>query len=1379
MDYNYAHERQENRSNPETGQGHPQNQHLLHYQHQQYPPAHHAIQAGYPGLRLAPYMNPLQGAGTPSGLVHSQEVGLVQPPRVPTSGSAASSRDSSQSSHEFDNVLSNVMQGSNVQGHYQQEPAPHSQHGMPLQQIPSLPSAQQPSPPLQQGQAHTGSGDAYHIEDLSHNTSHSRLATPTSGGPMNTTPGSIGGCANTTKSNSRVIASTGRTPKKRAAPGSSPKQLSKPPSMRAPMTQVVTPQAYQQVQILQQQQQHQPRPRECMSFSKHCQTEPLFQQVYNASMQFTKENDLPDGLEFTEDEKEKKISGVVATKDFEPGMEFGPFTGEFVKEGLGCFNPNTWEVCVRGKTWYYIDGATDPNNWMYQVRYARNTEEQNMEAYQFYGDIFFRTTKLIKMGTELRVFYGQDYCKHVGFKESLNNLLYFKDAERFECRDCDNRYTNSKSLFRHIKFEHDKENNLIPPDHVEVAKSTPPLKPKIPNLMTIKDVAAKMARDKERNAEKNKARQRPKVDKSKRFLKVKLVPLGKSSAEKYEKEEEFSCKRCRKKFPSEGHLKEHAAFHKEMRDVRPICEVCGLECKHNKALKQHLLSHNPHAYQCEFCKRYFRRRGCLVYHLRHIHQTFVGKKWTRGNAQEQMTRYVGPGEEDEEEEFHPELAKDMLESDPRSTHERHDKDQEQSQKLDPKEVKDQTQDKIFEQDDENKKTLPVCEICGEECKHNMALKQHLLSHDPTTYQCQYCDWFFKRKGCLIFHLRTKHKISAGRKWLRGTIDELLERDNALEDDSEEARLEEELRKQKRLQRLANNPKGPRHRCKLCGKECEHTRALKQHVMSHDPKSFQCKFCKWYFKRKGCLVFHLRTKHQVSVGKKWSRLEKEDLMTRSKTDEEENDEDNDYFDPNESVAEEEDDEEKDYFDENESVVEEDDDEDDDYVDENNSVVEEKDDKDDDYFDGNDSVVEEEDDEDNDYFDPNESVVEEEESMEQSGTDGEDDDGVGDRGQVLPKEPKRADTKKGRSTSNKALICNICGLECEHGKALKQHLISHDPKSLQCSYCKRYFKRKGCLVFHLRTKHQVSIGKKWSRHEKEDLMTPSKIDEKGDDGDNDYFDPNERVVEKDESQEQSGTDGEDDEWVEDRGKELRKRRKRAVTKMSRNTSDKALICKICGLECEHSKSLKQHLISHDPNALQCSYCKWYFRRKSCLVFHLRTKHRVNVGKKWSRGNELVKNAVRAKAPKALEPKDLGDLQGGASTQLEDSSTTTILYSCKFCTKKFTKPDFLLKHEAIVHVNFRRYRCRVCRKAFSTKYALQSHSHIHVGEKRFECFICNRKFNSNSLLVRHLMHHDKPDNSDLVFAAMQPHVLSESGDPIDETVEAESAAPSTIDV
>ncbi|XP_041470439.1 histone-lysine N-methyltransferase PRDM9-like [Lytechinus variegatus] len=858
MEYSYAHDRQEARANPEPGQGHPQNQHLLHYQHQQYPPPHHPIQTGYPGLRLAPYMNPLpvQGGGTPAGLGLGQEGGLVQPPRIPTSGSTASSRDSSQSSHEFENVLSTVMQGSNVQGHYHQEVPSHSQHGIPLQQIPTLPSTQQPSPPLQQGQ--TGSSNTYHIEDLSHNT---RLPTTTSCDPLSTAPGSIEVCANTSKSNSRAVSSTGRTPKKRAAPGSNPKQLSKLPSMQTPLTQIVTPQVYQQTQVSQLHADQTPRPRDTISFSKHCQTEPLFQQVYNASVHFSKEKELPDGLRYTEDEKEKKISGVVATKDLEVGMQFGPFTGEFVKEGLGCFNPNTWEVCVRGKTWYYIDGATDPHNWMLHVQFARNSEEQNLEAFQFYGDIYFRTTKHVKSGTELRVFYSQDYSKHVGFKENLNNLLYFEDAERFECRDCDNRYTNSKSLFRHIKFEHDNKKNLIPPKDFEPAKPTPPPKPKIPNLMTIKDVAAKMARDKERNAEK--ARERPRVDKSKRFLKVKLVPLGKSS-EKDEKEGEFSCKRCRKKFPSEGHLKEHAAFHKEMKDVKPICEVCGLECKHNKALKQHQLSHNPDAFQCEFCKRYFRRRGCLVYHLRHIHQTFVGEKWTRGNVQEQMTRYVGPGEEDEEEEFHPELPKDMLGKHILI----------KSKK--PRVFKCQFCPKKFIRHNlvcKHERTVHMnngrfkCEFCSKtfmeeynytlhkrkhtkerpfkcsECPQSFASEKALINHQPEhrgerPFKCDDCGKAFRTRKYMLKHKRRQH-MAPSRLFKCGYCDKTFKDNTGRE-------------------RHERRHKGIRpHVCLTCGKAFGTKYSLQTHLHVHTgEKKFSCHICGQKFALNNTLIRHL-------------------------------------------------------------------------------------------------------------------------------------------------------------------------------------------------------------------------------------------------------------------------------------------------------------------------------------------------------------------------------------------------------------------------------------------------------------------------------------------------------------------------------------------
>ena len=54
---------------------------------------------------------------------------------------------------------------------------------------------------------------------------------------------------------------------------------------------------------------------------------------------------LPDGLRYVEkSDLTRKRRTVVATRDYDVGEEFGPFTGKFVKEGFGCCNPSTWEV---------------------------------------------------------------------------------------------------------------------------------------------------------------------------------------------------------------------------------------------------------------------------------------------------------------------------------------------------------------------------------------------------------------------------------------------------------------------------------------------------------------------------------------------------------------------------------------------------------------------------------------------------------------------------------------------------------------------------------------------------------------------------------------------------------------------------------------------------------------------------------------------------------------------------------------------------------------------------------------------------------------------------------------------------------------------------
>ena len=79
----------------------------------------------------------------------------------------------------------------------------------------------------------------------------------------------------------------------------------------------------------------------------------------------------------------------------------------------------------------YVDGEHKSyNNWMAFIDSANFEEEQNLEAFQSYGNIYFRTTKAVDPGTELKVFYSEEYARHVGFETEWNYLhtVYEKGA---------------------------------------------------------------------------------------------------------------------------------------------------------------------------------------------------------------------------------------------------------------------------------------------------------------------------------------------------------------------------------------------------------------------------------------------------------------------------------------------------------------------------------------------------------------------------------------------------------------------------------------------------------------------------------------------------------------------------------------------------------------------------------------------------------------------------------------------------------------------------------------------------------------------------------------------------------------------------------------
>ena len=58
-----------------------------------------------------------------------------------------------------------------------------------------------------------------------------------------------------------------------------------------------------------------------------------------------------------------------------------------------------FQIVQDGKVWYYVNGAdVQESNWMRYVNCSRVEDEQNLVAYQYRGEIFYRAYKDIQAG---------------------------------------------------------------------------------------------------------------------------------------------------------------------------------------------------------------------------------------------------------------------------------------------------------------------------------------------------------------------------------------------------------------------------------------------------------------------------------------------------------------------------------------------------------------------------------------------------------------------------------------------------------------------------------------------------------------------------------------------------------------------------------------------------------------------------------------------------------------------------------------------------------------------------------------------------------------------------------------------------------------------
>ncbi|XP_036892156.1 histone-lysine N-methyltransferase PRDM9-like [Sturnira hondurensis] len=103
--------------------------------------------------------------------------------------------------------------------------------------------------------------------------------------------------------------------------------------------------------------------------------------------------------------------------DLPVGLHFGPYEGHITEDEEAAKSRYSWLIAKGRNCYAYVDGKDRSwANWMRYVNCARYHEEQNLVAFQYHGQIFYRTCQVIRPGCELLVWYGEEYGQELGSK---------------------------------------------------------------------------------------------------------------------------------------------------------------------------------------------------------------------------------------------------------------------------------------------------------------------------------------------------------------------------------------------------------------------------------------------------------------------------------------------------------------------------------------------------------------------------------------------------------------------------------------------------------------------------------------------------------------------------------------------------------------------------------------------------------------------------------------------------------------------------------------------------------------------------------------------------------------------------------------------------
>ncbi|XP_054719299.1 histone-lysine N-methyltransferase PRDM9-like [Uloborus diversus] len=278
--------------------------------------------------------------------------------------------------------------------------------------------------------------------------------------------------------------------------------------------------------------------------------------------------------------------GIWSEKSLPQGTVFGPYKGDITRERWKTKRSGyAWKTRKNARTNHFIEGADEKSsNWLRFVNCTNVEEKQNLVAFQFRKDIYYRTNKAVLEFTELCVWYGdacgREFGAQIERKVSLSQEIRPREQPAgVECDLCHSLFSSSAMMEKHRK------------KHPHIGKDR---RHCCPQCEYSTDVATNMKHHLAAH-DGVKPHECPVCFRAftlkHNLVRHVLTHIGIRP---------FRCGACGKGFTHKGNLRSHERIHSGEQPF--LCPECGMRFRFQNNLTDHLRTHTGQKpYSCSHC----------------------------------------------------------------------------------------------------------------------------------------------------------------------------------------------------------------------------------------------------------------------------------------------------------------------------------------------------------------------------------------------------------------------------------------------------------------------------------------------------------------------------------------------------------------------------------------------------------------------------------------------------------------------------------------------------------------------------------------------------------------------------------------------------------